>query len=260
MFDRFCRNQNIQKVLFFLFIYNKCYGTQLQKLLGIPLTSLQNAFACLEKAKVIISYCERKTKLYQLNPDYPLLNELEQFLKKAYTLLPPEEKKMYSLVQQENSEKRSQETSLFSFWEKLKTIKQFTRTSQSRTKEKKGWNGNGKGDVLVRQQSDTTLIFHERGCWQIKQGQDISFSNIFRWTLDRSAGIISLEHLRHGPDQPIFLFHLTPTSSNILASVDSHLCKEDVYLATIPWDRHSIRLNWRVIGPQKNEELECYYT
>ena len=89
--------------------------------------------------------------------------------------------------------------------------------------------------------------------------QDIGFSNTFRWTLDRSAGMISLEHLRHGPEQPVFLFHITPTGDHILASVESHFCEEDVYLATVPWDRHSIRLNWRVIGPKKNEEMECCY-
>ncbi|MBS0622034.1 MAG: hypothetical protein JSR80_03640 [Verrucomicrobia bacterium] len=65
--------------------------------------------------------------------------------------------------------------------------------------------------------------------------------------------------MRHGPDQPVVLFYLAPTDPHLLASVDSHLCEEDVYLATVPWDPYSIRLNWRVIGPRKNEEMEyCY--
>lgn len=257
MLDGICGNKNIQKVLLFLFINTKCYGTQLQRLLKTPLTSLQNALARLEAGKVIVSYCEGKTKIYQLNPAYPLLSELEQLLKKAYTLLPPQEKKLYSLAQQEPFEARFLEPLLFSFWERLKMVKQFTRHAQSRSEN--GWNGKGKGEVLVTNPSETSLLFHERGSWQVRQGQDICFSNTFRWTLDRKAAMISLEHLRLGPDQPVFLFHLTPSNKHLLVSVDSHLCEEDVYLATLPWDRYSIRLNWRVLGPKKNDEMECIY-
>lgn len=260
MLDGLCGNKNIQKVLLFIFVNNKCYGTQLQRLLKTPLTSLQNALARLEKGRVVISYCEGKTKLYQLNPAYSLLNELELLLKKAYTLLSPQDKKLYSLVQQGSFAGKFQEPQLICFWNRLEAVKQFTRLTRSRFKDESGWNGQGKGAVLVNKFSDTVYIFHERGFWHVKQGQDISFSNTFRWRLDRDAGRISLEHLRFGPNQPVFLFHLIPTENNLLASVDSHLCKEDVYFATVPWDCHSIRLNWRVIGPNKNEEMENCYT
>ena len=259
MLEGLCGNKNIEKILLFLFVNNKCYGTQLQRLLKTPLTSLQNAFSRLEKGKIIISYLEGKTKLYQLNPAYSLLSELEQLLKRVYTLLPPHEKKLYSLVQLDSLERRIQEPLLISFWERLKTVKHFTRFAQSRIKDEKGWNGKGKGEVVVTRPSDSILIFQERGTWKFQEGQDIDFSNVFRWILDRNAGMISLEHLRFGPDNPVFLFYLAPTGNNILASVESHLCEEDVYNAQVPWDRSTIRLNWRVIGPKKNEELEyCY--
>ncbi len=259
MLDGIFGNRNIQKILLFLFVNSKCYGTQLQRLLKTPLTSLQNALARLEEGRIIISYFEGKTKLYQMNPAYPLMNELEQLLKKAYTLLPPQDKKLYSLVQQENFERRFQEPVLMAFWDRLKAVKGFTRLAQSRSRDENGWNGKGRGDVIVNQLSDTVLVFHERGAWQVRQGQEMSFNNTFRWTIDRSSSMISLEHLRLGPDQPVFLFYLTPTGNHLLASVDSHVCEEDVYLATVPWDRYSIRLNWRVIGPKKNEEMECCY-
>jgi len=258
MLTGLCGNKNIQKVLLFLFVNQKCYGTEAARLLKTPLTSLQNALTRLERGRIIISYSEGKTKLYQLNPVYPLLGELEQLLKKAYTLLPPQEKKLYSLVPHEIFEGRY--FVLLSFWDRLQTVKQFTRIAKSRSLEDNGWNGKGKGDVLVSKPTDTVLVFQERGSWQTKQGQDISFSNTLRWTLDRSTAMISLEHLRHGQDHPVFLFHLIPTNNNLLASVDSHFCEEDVYLATVPWDRHSIRLNWRVIGPKKNEEMEYSYS
>lgn len=257
MLEGLCGNKNIEKVLLFLFVNNKCYGTQLQRALRTPLTSLQNAIGRLEKNRIIVSYFEGRTKIYHLNPAFPLFFELEQLLKKAYTLLSPQEKKEYSFVQQTSYEHSFQEPALFSFWKKLKTVKQFTRHTQS--KDENGWNGRGLGEVLVTTPNENMIVFHERGSWQI-QGQDMNFSNTFRWTLDRKAALIALEHLRLGPEHPVFLFYLTPTTKHLLVSVDSHHCEQDVYLATLPWDQYSIRLNWRVIGPKKNEKMECTYT
>ncbi len=247
-------NKNIQNTLLFLFVNSKSYAAQLHRTLQTPLTSLQNALARLEKGRIIISYLEGKTKLYRLNPAYPLFSELESLLKKAYTLLPPQEKKRFSLVQQEARPKRVQEPLLLSFWEKLKSVKQLALY----TKSLSGWNGKGHGEVHVAKEGESSLLFHERGAWE--GNQNISFSNVFRWTLDRGAGMISLEHLRLGPASPIFLFHLAPIDSHLLASVEAHLCEEDAYLAQAIWDHQSIRLSWRVIGPKKNEEMEYYYS
>lgn len=252
-------NENIQKILLFLFVNQKCYGAQMQRLLKTPLTSLQNGLSRLEKGGIILSYYEGKTKIFQLNRSYPLIIELEQLLKKAFTLLPPQEKKKYAQLQYDHIPKKTQEPSLLHFWERLQNVQQFTRHTKSASQQGNGWDGKGQGEVLINRVDEKTLVFHERGFWQMKQGQDISFSNVFRWTLDREAGMISLEHLRHGSDQPVFLFHLAPAGNQLLASVESHLCEEDAYLATVPWDQYGIRLNWRVIGPKKNEEMEyCY--
>ena len=259
MLEGLCGNKNVEKILLFLFVNSKCYGAQLQRLLREPLTSLQNALARLETGRVITSYCEGKTKIYQLNPVYPLLAELEPLLKKTYTLLSSQEKKLYSLVQQDGFEKRIQDPLLIGFWDRLKVVKELTLCARTRSKDGAGWNGSGKGNILVASDSDTILTFHERGSWQVQQSQNMTFSNVFRWTLDRGAGMISLEHLRQGPNNPVFLFHLVPTGSHVLASVDSHLCEEDVYLARVTWDRDQILLSWRVIGPKKNEEMEYYY-
>jgi hypothetical protein len=135
-----------------------------------------------------------------------------------------------------------------------------TLHAKSRSKEETGWNGKGKGEVQVVKEGESILVFHERGTWQMPEDRNMAFSNTFRWTLDHREGMISLEHLRLGPQCPVFLFHLAPTGSNLLASLDSHLCGEDAYLAQVFWDQRSIRLAWRVIGPKKNEEMEYYYS
>lgn len=264
MLEYLCGSKNIQKILIFLFVNGKCYGTQLHKLLRTPLTPLQKALLRLEKGGIISSYYEGKTRLYQFNPAYPLLAELDPLLKKAYTLLPPEEKKRYSFVRKEGSIKglnpQEQVGVLRAIWERLSSVCQLSFDAKTRSKEEGGWNGKGKGEVLVSKEGETVLLFNEKGSWRGKNGQDTDFSNTFRWTLDLSSGMISLEHLRRGLTRPVFLFHLIPSGSRTLTSLDSHLCEGDTYFGQIFCDEQSLRLNWRVIGPKKNEELDYYYT
>lgn len=263
MLEALCGNKNIQKVLLFLFVNGKCYGTQLQRALKTSLTPLQKALLRLEKGGLITSHYEGKTRIYQFNPSYPLLSEIEQLLKKAYTLLPSHEKKDYYVLKDDRSSTLASQESLLQTllecWEKLKKIESLTFHAKTKSKEEKGWQGKGKGEVRLDKISDNTLIFYEEGSWQDKKGADFNFSNVFRWTLDTHAGVISLEHLRRGLDRPVFLFHLAPSGKNCLASVDSHLCAGDSYFGQIQFNRHHLRLNWRVIGPKKNEEIDYYY-
>ncbi len=85
----------IEKILFFLMRNKKCYPSQLQKIFQSPLYSFQRALSRLEKGGVVISCKEGKTLIYQLNPRYPFLLELEAFLGKAYSFLPDDMKEKY---------------------------------------------------------------------------------------------------------------------------------------------------------------------
>jgi DNA-binding PadR family transcriptional regulator len=264
MLEALCGNKNVQRILIFLFVNGKCYGTQLHRSFKTPLTPIQKALNRLEKGGLITSYYEGKTKIYQFNPAYPLLEELELLLKKAYTLLPAHIKKEYYVpklnfsftpIQQENPRQI-----LLTFWERLRQVKQLSFDAKSKSKEELGWVGKGKGEVVVNRDNDNVLIYNEKGTWLNKQGDQVSFTNVFRWTLDRHAGVISLEHLRRGADHPVFLFHLAPANAQSLSSVDSHLCEGDTYFGQIHLDVTSLRLNWRVIGPKKNEEIDYYYS
>ncbi len=149
---------------------------------------------------------------------------------------------------------------LLAFWDTLTRITQLTFHAKTQSKEEKGWNGKGQGEVLITKECPHTLLFSEKGTWHGKQSGEVSFSNIFRWTLNRNRGLISLEHLRRGPDNPVFLFHLAPIGKHSLASVDPHLCKRDRYFAQIHFDSHGLHLHWRIIGPKKNEKINYYYS
>lgn len=263
MLEALCGNKSVQKILIFLFVNGKCYGTQLHRALGTSLTPLQKALNRLEKGGIITSYYEGKTRLYQFNPSYPLIGELEQLLKKAYTLMPAQKKKEYYVVKEGHKTSSAfQENTiqvLLTFWDKLKGVTKLTFHAKTKSKEENGWNGRGQGEVIVTKEGSNTLVFNEKGTWQGKLGDEVSFSNIFRWVLDRNAGVISLEHLRRGPDHPVFLFHLAPSGQHSLSSVDSHLCEGDTYFGQSNFDLYGFRLHWRVIGPKKNEEIDYVY-
>jgi DNA-binding transcriptional ArsR family regulator len=264
MLEALCGNKNIHRILIFLFVNNKCYGTQLHRAFETSLTPIQKALNRLEKGGLIISYYEGKTRLYQLNPAYPLLEELEQLLKKAYTLLPAHKKKDYYVAKLDptfNAIHRINPSQiLLAFWDKLRQVTKLSFNAKSKSKIELGWAGKGTGDVVVNKENNHVFIYTEKGVWVNKNGDQMNFTNVFRWTLDRYAGVISLEHLRRGADRPVFLFHLAPTNAHSLSSVDSHLCEGDTYFGQIHFDENSLRLNWRVIGPKKNEEIDYYYS
>lgn len=262
MFGPLLGNPNIERTLLFLFVNGKAYGAQLSRLFDAPLTPFQKALARLEQSGLILSEYEGKTRLYRFNTSYPLYQELEALLQKAYTLLPSEEKRPYTLSEAPRTSRdpHARLKTLLTLWEKLASVRRLTFTARSKTNHQGGggWTGRGEGEVSVTKEGQSVLLFQESGHW--KDRENMSFSNAYRWTFDRPAGVISLEHLRRGLDHPVFLFHLAPTSSRSLSSVDSHLCGGDTYFGKIYFDPHTLHFNWRVIGPKKNEDMDYFYS
>ena len=95
MLESLFGNPVIEKVLFFLMVNQKCYPSQLKTAFEMPLYSFQRALMRLEKGGVIVSHSEGKTLVYQFNPSYPFLKELDAFLKKAYEFFPTEIREKY---------------------------------------------------------------------------------------------------------------------------------------------------------------------
>ncbi|MCP5505274.1 MAG: hypothetical protein H7A38_00125 [Chlamydiales bacterium] len=259
-------NQNIEHVLFFLFVNEKCYGAQLQTLLNLPLTPIQRALSHLEKNGIICSTLIGKKRLYEFNSIHPLRWEIESLLKKAYTLLPPERKKLYCYIhrqrlsaKQEWKRKQRQTKNLSSFWERLLRVNTLSAHVTTRTESQK-IDRKGKATVWITMPSQRKIVFQEKGTWLSNGKPHTQFRNTFQWSLDVEASLITLEHLRYGLGHPVFLFHLTPVNTHQLESVDAHLCGDDVYLGNISWNANTLLFHWRVIGPNKNEELTYSYT
>ena len=251
-------SKSVERILLFLLVNERCYATQIHKVLEAPLTPLQKALERLEKGGIVKSLYEGKTRLYELNASYPLINELETLLKRAYGSLCPQEKKKYYYVK-DQSEKGDQKV-LLAFWDLLKKVSSLHFVAKSHSKNGKGWKGSGRGDVEVSYDGDATLIFTESGVRTNEEEKGIEFTNTFRWTLHRLDGLIGLEHLRYGKMRPVFMFHLRAAGRNCLESVYSHECQQDSYFGAVHLKQGEIRLTWRIIGPHKNEELEYIYT
>lgn len=95
MLESLFGNSMIEKILFFLLKNEKTYASELSKVFEIPLFSCQTALERLEKGNILASYKEGRTRLYQLNPRYAMLNELILFLEKSYSFLPMDFRKKY---------------------------------------------------------------------------------------------------------------------------------------------------------------------
>lgn len=263
-------NKSIEKILFFLLLNGKVYASQLSQRLDTSLTPLQHSLQKLEKNGILLSHYEGKTRFYTFNPSYPLLPELETLLKKAYTFLAIPEQKLYyspSFSMRPQARKKPFNSSagqqtVQKLWDKLRRIQTmcFSAKSKALGQNISGWNGIGKGSVDVKLEGENTLAFYERGSWTSEEGKEMDFSNVFRWTYQPSREAVTLEHLRFGAQNPVFLFSLIPVDENTLESIDAHVCKNDSYFGQIRCDKHFVQFNWRIIGPKKNEEIDYLYT
>ena len=189
-------------------------------------------------------------------------------LKKAYGYLTPQEKKNYYSpqfhhrkgVKSFGSDTQTGKKTLWACWEKMAQVISLTYSAKSKSSNMPVWNGLGKGNVEVQRTHENVLIYNEKGVWISEEKHQLDFKNVFRWTLHPIQGVISLEHLRYGPQHPVYLFDLVPSGINTMESVDAHVCHDDSYFGKMRCDQHYLQLNWRVIGPKKNEEIDYLYT
>lgn len=95
MFNDLFGNKYIEKIIFFLIKNNKCYAMQLSKIFGTSLSPIQKTLEKLEKASVLVSFLEGKTRIYIFNPRYPFYKELKALFIKAYDFIPRKQKDKY---------------------------------------------------------------------------------------------------------------------------------------------------------------------
>ena len=141
-------------------------------------------------------------------------------------------------------------------WDCLRHIRSLRFVAESGSET--GWNGIGQGEVTVGVPAEGVLTFTELGTWQSAAGKEFQFRNVFRWSM-LGPEIVRLEHLRFGPEHPMFLFDLAPTVSGAWLSASPHICREDCYSAELKPEEWGLSLSWAITGPKKQESIRYQY-
>lgn len=81
-------NKNVEKILIYLFLHEKANATELSRSFESSLDPIQKTLKKLEEGGLIVSFLEGKTRVFQWNPRYPFLNEIQALAKKSYEFLP----------------------------------------------------------------------------------------------------------------------------------------------------------------------------
>ena len=81
-------NKNVEKVLIYLCLHEKCYASELSRCFESPLDPIQKTLQKLEHGGLLVSFLEGKTRLFEWNPRYPFLQEIQMLAQKACEFLP----------------------------------------------------------------------------------------------------------------------------------------------------------------------------
>ena len=95
MLESLFGNGSIERVLFYLLVNKRCYGTELKGVFGGSLCVYQQALQRLEGGGILVSFLRGRTRIFEFNPRYPFLGELRLFLERAYKFLPEEVRLRY---------------------------------------------------------------------------------------------------------------------------------------------------------------------
>ena len=118
-----------------------------------------------------------------------------------------------------------------------------------------GWEGEGRGSVRVDAQKHGCL-FYESGRFYPARGTIVDMVNCFEWECGDDH--IRLSHRRRG--EAVYLFDLVPEADGIWRSATPHHCGDDIYRGVLTLETEQISLQWRVIGPRKDEHFHYIYS
>jgi DNA-binding transcriptional ArsR family regulator len=83
------------KILLFIYANGESYPTEIARVFGYYVNSVQNHLANMEKSGILYSKLKGKVRLYGLNPRYPFKKELEALFDKILKFVPQEEKEKF---------------------------------------------------------------------------------------------------------------------------------------------------------------------
>lgn len=88
MLEYLFSNKNVEKILIYLSLHEKAHAYELSKLFESSLDPIQKTLKKLEEGGLLVSFLEGKTRVFEWNPRYPFLFEIQALATKAYSFLP----------------------------------------------------------------------------------------------------------------------------------------------------------------------------
>src|SRR5438445_5313788 len=88
MLEYLFANKNVEKILMYLGLHGKANATELHKSFASSLDPIQKTLRKLEEGGLLVSFREGKTRVFEWNPQYPFLKELQALASKVYECLP----------------------------------------------------------------------------------------------------------------------------------------------------------------------------
>ena len=79
----------------YLFVFQEGYPTEISRIFSIPLNMIQKQLFKFEEGGMLVSRLRGKVRIYQWNPRYPFLNEVEKLLERNFEYLPEVIKERY---------------------------------------------------------------------------------------------------------------------------------------------------------------------
>ena|SRR5579885_3173318 len=107
MLEYLFSNKNVEKILMYLAIHEKANASELSRAFSSSLDPIQKTLRKLEAGGLLVSFLEGKTRVFQWNPRYPFLPEIQALAKRTYAFLP---KNIQEQVYLSNLRKRPRRT------------------------------------------------------------------------------------------------------------------------------------------------------
>ncbi|MDH4572710.1 hypothetical protein CUR86_09765 [Salinicola acroporae] len=139
----------------------------------------------------------------------------------------------------------------------MPSLSRFSFVARSGSGSEVGWNGRGSGVIEVVHQA-ANVRFFESGRFTLEgQDHDVPMRNVYRWDLHSDR--VSLSHERRGAANAVSLFDLVASDAETLVSAEVHQCAADAYSARLTLVPDGIDLEWRIVGPRKDEHIAYRY-
>jgi len=88
MLEALFGNNTAEKVLLYLYRFEKGYASEMSSVFSIPVNGIQQQLKRFEEGGVLVSHLYGKVRLYEFNPRYPFLPELKNLLMRTFDFIP----------------------------------------------------------------------------------------------------------------------------------------------------------------------------